>query len=79
VVGSQNCSSGVADQKEALAAWANHLLAILREKMNLSIKKKNVSQLLQCSAFKNDSHTDVRRPPCLTPSNVLQKCSASMA
>jgi hypothetical protein len=28
VAGSQNCSSGVADKKEALTAWANHLLAV---------------------------------------------------
>jgi hypothetical protein len=50
VVGSQNCSSGVADQKEALAAWANHLLAVLREKMNLSIKKEKcfATTTVQC-------------------------------
>jgi hypothetical protein len=45
--GSQSCSSGVADQKEALKAWANHPLAVekrcesISTSMTINNKGKN--------------------------------------
>jgi hypothetical protein len=50
--GSQNCSSGVADQKEALKAWANHPLAVgkrcesISTSMTINNKGKIALQLI---------------------------------
>jgi hypothetical protein len=52
VAGSQNCSSGVADQKEVLTAWASHLLAVKKIDESINKKGKNVLQLIQCSTKK---------------------------
>jgi hypothetical protein len=56
VAGSQNCSSGVADQKEALTAWANHLLAVKKDEF-VNKKAKKIATNIYTKVQKNGSHT----------------------